>query len=216
MVESRLGVAMSLVWNDLKQSAEKAMEANDWSTALSDWEAALKEAESFPDGDGRQVTTLEGLARTRFSRGDHDEAEFLYKRTLVIRRDEQGKDHKDVASVERNLGVVLFTAGRYSEAQSHFEKALNLKKAAFGDAHIEVGRTIYLLAMACHAQGHYDEADTHYRKSLDIKNKALGNNSPELINLLRNYADLLRKTSRDSIAGQMEQFAKGIEAKQKH
>lgn len=206
---------MSLVFEDLKQSAQKAMQSSDWQTAVADWEAALKETEGFPDGDGRQVVSLEGLAMTRFHRGEFDEAEFLLKRALVLRKDEQGKECKDVAVLERNLGVVLFSAGRYAEAHTHLEKSLNIKKAIFGADHIEVGRLTYLLALALHAQEKYDQADAHYRKSLDIKNKALGNSSPELINLLRNYADLLRKTNRDGIAGQMETFATGIENKLK-
>jgi tetratricopeptide (TPR) repeat protein len=98
---------------------------------------------------------------------------------------------------------------------SHFERSLALRRKCFPAEHLEVGKSLYHLALVCHAEQRYDEADGHYRKSLDIKNKSLGNNHPDLINLLRNYAHLLRKTSRDSIASQMEQFASGIEAKLK-
>lgn len=206
---------MSSVWTDLKESANKAINASDWDSALSDWESALSLAEKFPEGDGRQVATLEGLARTRFARGEYGEAEFLYKRALVIREAAQGSEHKDVASLVNNLGVVAFTRGMYKDAMSYFEKALAMRRKLSGPDNLDVGRTLYFLALTCHGLKKYDEADGHYRKSLDIKNKTLGNSHPELINLLRNYADLLRKTSRDGIASQMEQFASGIEAKQK-
>jgi len=96
----------------------------------------------------------------------------------------------------------------------HYERCLTIRRKVFSNEHLEVGRALYHLALATHAQMRYDEADGHYRKALDISNKTLGNNHPDLINLLRNYAHLLRKTSRDSIASQMETFARGIEAKQ--
>lgn len=209
------GASSVSIWNDLKESAGKAVEAEDFATALADWEAALKESDNFADGDGRQVTSLEGLARTHYLRGEPGEAQFLYKRALVIREEQQGKEHNDVGSLQANLGILEFSQGNYKESKSHLEKALAIKKKSLGADHLQVGQITYFLALACHALESYDEADAHYRKSLDIKNKTLGNNHPDLINLLRNYADLLRKTSRDSIAGQMETFASGIEAKQK-
>jgi tetratricopeptide (TPR) repeat protein len=206
---------MSKIWSDLRDSAVRAMEDGDNETALRDWQAALEAAEQFSKGDGRTVSTLEGMAQCEYLRGNFPAAESLYKRALEIRESHQGADHEDVATVLNNLGTVYFKRGFYKDAMSSFEKTLTLRRKTFPEGHLEIGKTLYHLALVCHAQMRYDEADGHYRKSLDIKNKTLGNNHPALINLLRNYAHLLRKTSRDSIAAQMEQFASGIEAKQK-
>jgi len=204
---------MSQVWTDLKDSAYKALEEKDLETAVKDWQAALGRAEKFAKGDGRLVTSLEGLAQVQFVKGNYAEAESLYKRALTLRENAQGNDHQDIATVLNNMGAVYFKRGFYKDAMSHFERSLAMRRKSFPAEHLEVGKSLYHLALVCHAQQKYDEADGHYRKALDIKNKSLGNNHPDLINLLRNYAHLLRKTSRDSIAAQMEQFAGGIEAK---
>jgi tetratricopeptide (TPR) repeat protein len=206
---------MSQVWTDLKDSANKAIEMGDLEGAIKDWHAAIDESENFAKGDGRLVTSVEGLAQAQFLKGNHAEAEALYKRALSLREAAQGNDHQDIATVLNNLGAVYFKRGFYKDAMSHFERSLAMRRKSFPAEHLEVGKSLYHLALVCHAQERYDEADGHYRKALDIKNKSLGNNHPDLINLLRNYAHLLRKTSRDSIAAQMEQFAGGIEAKQR-
>lgn len=206
---------MSQVWSDLRDSATKAMAARDYHTALLDWQSALAESDTFAEGDGRRVTSLEGLAQAHLAKGDLGEAESLYKRALALRQEKQGGEHIDLAAAHNNLGVVYFKKGAYKEALSSFEKALVMRRKTLGNDHLDVGKVLYHLAMACHAEKRYDEADGHYRKALDIKNKQLGNNHPDLINLLRNYADLLRQTSRDGIAGQMEQFAQGIEGRLK-
>jgi tetratricopeptide (TPR) repeat protein len=206
---------MSQVWIDHKDAANKALDAKDWDLASKEWQAAIEEAEKFAKGDGRLVTSIEGLAQVQFLKGNHAEAESLYKRALALRESAQGNDHQDIATVLNNLGAVYFKRGFYKDAMSHFERSLALRRKCFPAEHLEVGKSLYHLALVCHAEQRYDEADGHYRKSLDIKNKSLGNNHPDLINLLRNYAHLLRKTSRDSIASQMEQFASGIESKLK-
>jgi tetratricopeptide (TPR) repeat protein len=206
---------MSKIWSDLRDSAVSAMENQDLEAANKDWQAALVEAEKFAKTDGRAVATLEGLAQCEYLSGNYPTSESLYKRALEIRESQQGADHEDVATVLNNLGAVYFKRGFYKDAMGSFEKTLVIRRKTFPETHLEIGKALYHLALVCHAQMRYDEADNHYRKSLDIKNKTLGNNHPALINLLRNYAHLLRKTSRDSIAAQMEQFANGIEAKQK-
>lgn len=206
---------MSQVWTDLKDSANKAMDLKDWETAARDWQSALDEAEKFAKGDGRKVTAIEGLAQVQFARGNYAEAESLYKKALYHRETGQGVDHPDTATVLNNLGVVYFKRGFYKDSMSHFERTLTMRRKSFSSDQLEVGKALYHLALVCHAQMRYDEADGHYRKALDIKNKTLGNNHPDLVPLMRNYAHLLRKTSRDSIASQMEKFASAIEAKVK-
>jgi tetratricopeptide (TPR) repeat protein len=206
---------MSQNWLELKNSANQAMADNDLNQALMAWQSALMESEKFSRGDGRHVESLEGLALSHLEKGNFTEAESYFKKALMERESQQGADHQDVATLLNNLGTVYFKRGFYKDALVHFERALNVRRKVFTNEHIEVGRVLYHLALTCHAQKRYDEADGHYRKALDIKNKTLGNNHPDLIGLLRNYAHLLRKTSRDSIARQMEQFASGIEAKQK-
>jgi tetratricopeptide (TPR) repeat protein len=206
---------MSQVWSDKRDEAAKACDEGSYEAGRKAWQDALTECEQFSKGDGRTVATLEGLAHCEYMLQDWPAAESLYKRALEIRETQQGIDHQDVATLLNNLGAVYFRRGHYKDAMASFERALGLRRKTFPETHLEVGKTLYHLALTCHAQMRYDEADGHYRKSLDIKNKSLGNNHPALINLLRNYAHLLRKTSRDSIAAQMEQFASGIEAKQK-
>ncbi len=206
---------MSKTWSELRDSATAHIENNDLDAAHKDWQAAMDEAEKFAKTDGRTVATIEGMAQCEYLIGNFQTAETLYKRALAVRESQQGAEHEDVATVLNNLGAVHFKRGFYVESMGDFEKALAIRRKTFPETHLEIGKTLYHLALVCHAQMRYDEADNHYRKSLDIKNKTLGNNHPALINLLRNYAHLLRKTSRDSIAAQMEQFASGIEAKQK-
>ena len=205
---------MSDDWTALKTDAARAMTDNDFGQAVAFWQSALMESEKFAKGDGRHVESMEGLARAHFARQSWPEAESYFKKALMERETQQGVDHQDVATVLNNLGCVYFKRGFYKDAMVHYERCLTIRRKVFSNEHLEVGRALYHLALATHAQMRYDEADGHYRKALDISNKTLGNNHPDLINLLRNYAHLLRKTSRDSIASQMETFARGIEAKQ--
>lgn len=70
---------------------------------------------------------------------------------------------------------------------------------------------IYQVGMIFHKQKKYPQAEDYYKRALDIKNKVFGPNHKELIHILRNYANLLKKTGRESTADQMYQFADSIE-----
>jgi tetratricopeptide (TPR) repeat protein len=61
-------------------------------------------------------------------------------------------------------------------------------------------------------QGRYREAEPLYRRALDIREKSAGTNPRYLVETLRDYGELLRRTGRAKEAARLEARATAVTA----
>ena len=204
---------MTANFTHYKMVAQKAAQQNDLDEAERMWQAALKEAESYGKDDGRYALAVDSLAGLYFSKGKYDEALPLFHEALAIRERNLARDHEDLGTCFNNLAALHFKMEQYGEAEDFYKKALQIRERKFGKESKKAVEVVYQLGLLFHAQKRYEQAENYYKPALDIKNKLYGAGHQELCSLLRNYADLLRKTNREPTAVQMEQFARSIEEK---
>jgi tetratricopeptide (TPR) repeat protein len=96
--------------------------------------------------------------------------------------------------------------GRFMGAEMHLLAAVK-EAEGFGPEDPRLAASLMALALLYHAQGQYAEAEPLYKQALAIKE--------DVVAALENYADLLRKTNRQTEAEKMEARAKAIRAKQR-
>jgi tetratricopeptide (TPR) repeat protein len=107
---------------------------------------------------------------------------------LNIQHSKGDKLVKSILITELLLCLAVSTLHGKGQAQSQVEEA---------DILIEQARQ-YL------DQGRYDEAEPLYKRAIAIREKALGYKHPDLLMVLTNYADLLRKMSRGDEAARLD------------
>ncbi|HXU36125.1 MAG TPA: tetratricopeptide repeat protein [Blastocatellia bacterium] len=164
--------------------------------------------------DHRNVASvLDGLGFTHCKQRKYAQAEPLLRRALAIQETALGKDHPDVAGSLNNLAECYRDQAKFAEAEPLFKRALAIREAALGRESPYVAYTLNELALLYFEQGNYVDAEALFKEALVIREKLLGSDHPYVANTLEDYAALLRKTSRETEAAEMEARAKRILAK---
>ena len=115
-----------------------------------------------------------------------------FKKALLIREKELGKEHPEVATSQNNLALLLQAQGKYEEAEPLLRRSLEISKKELGAEHPSVATSLNNLAGLLKDQGKYEEAEPLYRRSLEIKEKVLGTEHPSVATSLNNLAGLLK------------------------
>jgi tetratricopeptide (TPR) repeat protein len=139
------------------------------------------------------------------------EAEALYRRCLTIDKKYLGQNNPVVAIVLNNLAMACRAQRKYAKAESFLEEALSTWKAVYGPNHPSVALGLCNLADIHQLQQKYGDAEPLYLEAILIIEKAQGRDHPNLVRLLGNYAELLRKTGRESKAAILKTRANSIE-----
>jgi tetratricopeptide (TPR) repeat protein len=147
---------------------------------------------------------LNNLAIIYHEQGKYAEAEPLYQRALHIREQALGPDHPDVAYPLNGLANLYRRQGKVAEAEPLYQRALRIREQALGTDHPEMAYPLTGLAVLYANQGKYAEAELLYRRALSIRVQALGADHPLTREIVRNYADLLRKMRREAEASELE------------
>jgi len=74
----------------------------------------------------------------RYAKGDVQEAETLFRKSLRLKEKILGADHPDTALTVNNLGVLLQSLGRNDEARELFTRALQVFEARLDAEHPHV------------------------------------------------------------------------------
>ena len=205
---------MSGSYTHYKMSAESAQNSKDYKEAEKMWQQALKEATTFGKDDGRYCLCVDNLAEALYHQDKFSEAEKLYRTALEIRESSTPDNVDDIASCLNNLATVQFKQDKFDEAEKNYNQSLKIREEQTpGGKSQDIAYLIYQIGMIYHKQKKFPQAEDFYKKALDMKNKVFGPNHVALIPILKNYANLLKKTGRESTANQMYQFAESIESK---
>ena len=83
-------------------------------------------------GDAMTQRLVEDLARARQRLGEYDAARSLWERARDCAR--EAGNHRDLAAIERRMGLACFWSANHDQALSHYEAALAAARTAGDDA----------------------------------------------------------------------------------
>jgi tetratricopeptide (TPR) repeat protein len=146
----------------------------------------------YGDEHPEVATDLNNLAVLLEAQGKYNEAEPVYRQSLVIMRMVLGEEHPDVTTSLNNLAALLNAQGKYDESIPLLRQSLGIMRKVLGEEHPAVATALNNLAELLRAQGKDDEAEPLYRQSLEILRKILGEEHPNVARSLNNLAGLLK------------------------
>jgi eukaryotic-like serine/threonine-protein kinase len=120
----------------------------------------------------------------------YDQAAAHLTRALVLRREQLGEMHPDVATTYGELGIVLKEKGDYAGAEAYIRRALAIEVPLLGEDHEDVGGNRYHLAVLLQARCEYAEAETLFRQALRIARKAHGEEHRHVATCLSSLAEV--------------------------
>ena len=103
--------------------------------------------------------------------GNYNQAKELHGKALLIRKQVNGEDHANVATIYSNLALVYTSLKQYNKAKDLNEKALLIRKKRFGEDHADVAITYNNLASVYYGLGEYNQAKELQEKALIIRKK---------------------------------------------
>jgi tetratricopeptide (TPR) repeat protein len=136
-------------------------------------------------------------------RGRYVEAEFLYRRGLVICERQLNAEDPRIAYILTNLGYLYIRQGKYLEAEPLLQRALAIQERQLGAQHLDTANTLESLASLYRNQGKYEEAEPFYQRVFAIRWQQLGIDHPftaiSLNNLALNYVEQGKDAEAESL-----------------
>jgi tetratricopeptide (TPR) repeat protein len=118
-------------------------------------------------GDPDLASPLTSLGIVRQERGDHTEAEAVYRRALALARS-RAADSQDVLDISKNLALLLQDRGDTAEAEKLMREILALDRREFGDADPNVAFDLNNLGNLLLRTGRYNESEPLLREAAAI------------------------------------------------
>jgi tetratricopeptide (TPR) repeat protein len=146
-----------------------------------------------------------------YSKARYAEAEPLYRRALVIKEENYGPMHPEVARGLNDLATLLQDTNRGVEAESLYQRALAIDESAHGPDHLDVVRDVNNLAALLHRAGRSTEAEPLMRRALTILTANYESDHQRLATSFNNLGSLLEATGRVGEAEQLYRRAVAID-----
>jgi tetratricopeptide (TPR) repeat protein len=177
------------------------------SAAEREMATALREEEQNPTMD----TATRAWVRTRVAKihlrsGRIQEAVAEQEGALATLA--QTEDGVGLATLLNDLGMMQAAVGDLRTARSSFARALQAGGSAADP--MTVGLITGNLALACMREGDLVQAEAYYSRAVTLLEQSLGPDHPNVRMLLKECAELLRRTGRKSEAKAIEQRMKAI------
>lgn len=160
--------------------------------------------ESFNDIAGGLLL----LARDKFKHGKPEEAETLFRYSVLIETNEIWPGHPLVAENVQLLADLYRSQTMAPEAEFLYRQAIEIRRAVLGPDHLDVAVSLYSLGTLLHDNRRYEDAESPLKEAIAIRSKA--GFPPVLANSLKAYAATLRKLKRDEEAVACEERAQKI------
>jgi len=156
---------------------------------------------------------LNNLANLYKAQGRYAEAEPLYQRSLAIREEFLGPDHRSVAQLLNNFANLYFDERKYAQAAPLHEHALAILEKALRPDDPGLAPALANLANVYRALGKVVEAESLYSRSLRIDEKAFGSESLAVASDLSNLAALYTEQGKYSEAEPLYKRSLAIDEK---
>ena len=130
-----------------------------------------------------QAAMLEALGRVQRSLGEYAEARVLLERSLLIREQQRGGDHPELANTLVELADVLRLQGMYPEALQRAERALRIRQSAQQAPHAIAETQIQVAALLVYL-GDMTRATALVQQAVDTLETAEPPDAPALARAL--------------------------------
>src|SRR5262245_14738629 len=110
----------------------------------------------------------------------------------------------DTSATLGDLAKRFQTKGRYELAEKYYRQALTIAENGWGADHLFIVPHLDKVATYLMSREKYTDAEPLLQRSLAIKEKVLTQTHPDVADALEKYAELLRKTGRDTEAMKLE------------
>lgn len=138
-------------------------------------------------------TTWNNVGRIFFQQANYEEAMDAYRKSLRIRRREQGNS-VDVAATIFNIGQVYHQQGEKERALRHYQEFLKLAKKHFGDYHRDICIVTTCIGQVFHEQKAYQKAMKAFHHALKVGRVSLGSVHAEIAITLNKLGNLYYET----------------------
>ena len=148
----------------------------DLDTALSCFEEAQhilhshKSEECYVD----ESVALANIGWIHYLKGNCADALAAYEDSLKLQRSVLGKNHRNIASVLTQTGMVFMQIGRVEQALGVYKDALRIQRKTLGDVHEDTALTLSLSATAFARMKDYKRALQSLSQTLKIRKELLG------------------------------------------
>ncbi|MBP7863171.1 tetratricopeptide repeat protein [bacterium] len=180
---------MSKDLKKLMESADQAVNNEDFAQAETMYQAALWEAERTND-PSTIANCLDRLAEVLFDQGKYVESEPIYKRALEIREQQLGPHNEEIVQSLNNLSAVYFFQEKFELAEPLCVRLTEIYERVLGNDNPEVATSYNNLALLYTAQKKYHPAESLYKRSLELKTNLYGDKHPEVGDILQNLGTL--------------------------
>ncbi len=121
-------------------------------------------------------------------KGEYNEAEQWYLKSLAIRRNALGKWHLDCSKSLNNLAALYKILGEYEKAEEFYRETVSIREKELGDADAYYGVSLYNLALLLTEIAKYEEAEPLYQKAKRIFLEAFGKEHPNYARCINGLA----------------------------
>jgi eukaryotic-like serine/threonine-protein kinase len=145
---------------------------------------------------GDSVELRADLANARgavaLQRNQLEQAEDLFRETLLLERSRLGDDHPKTANARNNLALVMMFTKRYEDARNELRAAIEVYERTYGETHPKLARMRLNLASVSAALGSHGEAQTQAQRALEVSLREFGPDHVEtgLVSLILAELDL--------------------------
>lgn len=134
-------------------------------------------------GDALIGESLNNLAALHRELGNHQRAEDLYRRSIVLL---EGSDGSAIAYPIANLATVLHDQERYGEAEPLHLRALEIRLAVHGPDHPEVALSYNDVGWFYYLTGDYERAEDYHLRCLELERELYDPEHPNIALSLNN------------------------------
>jgi len=137
------------------------------------------------------LVSMNNLANTLKSKGDHTGAQELHERVLAVGRRTLGEEHLDMLGSLNNLASTLKNRGDYAGAQELQERVLEARCRILGEEHPDTLATMNNLANTLTDRGNHPGAQELQERVLEARRRILGEEHPVTLSSMNNLANTL-------------------------
>jgi len=153
------------------------------------------------------------MAQQFQTEGELQKAESYFSLAVQLRLLTLGLEHPLVAQSANYLGLFYLSQGQYDKAEPILKLGLTIFQKALGGQDPNVATNLYNLGSLWDLQSDWAKAEAFYKQSLEIL-EVVAADSEIMQTVLGSYADLLRKTGRESEAAPFAARAEALLKKQ--
>ena len=197
-------------WEQLIADGRQALEARDFETAETRFEAALDQAAGFAADDPRKADALVNMARFHRAQGDFAKPEALYRQALSAAERALGADSAACAAYKHELAGYYHARRKYDLAEGFYKDAFARRVRELGREHVDVAQSINDLGVLYENMAAFEKARVYYEHALAIREKLLGPDHLETVRTVEHFARLLNKTRDGAKARELAERAQAV------